>query len=73
MSVRLVLAVLVFVADVWALSRMFRQPFSRGRRIAWIARIVLLPGAGAFLWWMRERRRTVSSGAARDLPSAPTR
>jgi hypothetical protein len=43
-SVRLVLAVLVFVADVWALSRMFRQPFSRGRRIAWIARIVLLRG-----------------------------
>lgn len=61
MNVRILITLVVFAADVWALMRMFAQPMSRGRRTAWIARIVLLPLAGAGLWWLRERRAAVST------------
>ena len=50
MTLRAVLALLVFAADVWALVRLFESPARGGRKAAWSAVIVLLPVLGILLW-----------------------
>jgi len=56
MSFRLLLALLVFALDVWALYRVMDEPVSRARRWKWAMYIVFLPVAGVWLW-RREARR----------------
>lgn len=50
MTARVALALLVFVADTWALMRLFASPAGAGRKVRWTAVIVLLPILGILLW-----------------------
>jgi hypothetical protein len=50
MTVRIVIALLVFVADVWALLQLFGSPAHGGRKALWAAAIVFLPILGVLLW-----------------------
>jgi uncharacterized membrane protein len=43
-------ALLVFVIEAWAIAQVLGSPLSKGRRIRWIAAIVLLPVVGVVLW-----------------------
>lgn len=51
---RIVLALLVFLLDVWALAGVTALP-SRRRRWKWILFIVGVPVVGALLWARRKR------------------
>ena len=64
MTVRTVLALLVFVADVWALTQLFGSPARGGRKAMWAAAIVFLPILGILLW---QRSGPKPSARARHL------
>lgn len=73
MSVRLFLALFVFLIDLWALNRVFGAGLPWRTRLAWTALVVGLPLLGAWLWWRRERRTLpLSTSASPDLPNVPT-
>lgn len=52
MSVRLLLVLMVFLLDLWALVQVTALP-QRRRRLRWIALIVGVPVVGVLLWIRR--------------------
>ncbi len=52
MSLRLLLALVIFMIDVWAISRVLSGPPGRARRARWILAIIALPIVGVW-WWHR--------------------
>lgn len=64
MSIRLILVLLVFLLDVWALYRVMAEPVRRRTRLKWTLAIVLLPVFGVFLWLREARRHRRPSTAA---------
>ncbi len=58
---RPLLALAVFVLDVWALTRLFGARAGAARTLAWTAVILLIPIAGALLWLRRGPRMAPSS------------
>jgi hypothetical protein len=57
MTFRLLLVVLVFALDLWALFRVLGEPLGWRQRWKWALLIVLLPVAGVILWQRDSRRR----------------
>jgi hypothetical protein len=57
MTVRVLLGVLIFLLDVWALYHVTAL-HSRRRRVRWIALIVLVPVIGVVLWTRKGVART---------------
>jgi hypothetical protein len=55
MNLRLLLALAVFVADVWALNSLFATPATRGHRLRWILLIVGVPVYGVVKWFRTRR------------------
>ncbi len=54
---RLILALLVLLLELWALARLFGTPAGRGRKLLWSAAIVALPVIGVGLWLATAQRR----------------
>jgi hypothetical protein len=46
-----VIALLVFVADVWAIIQVLQSRESNGTKVLWIVLIVLLPIVGLIIWY----------------------
>jgi hypothetical protein len=65
MTARTVLALLVFVADAWALAQLFGSTARSARKAMWAAVIVFLPILGILLW-LRSGPRP-SSGERRHM------
>ena len=57
MTFRLLLVLLVFALDCWALYRVLGEPVRRALRWKWAMYVVLLPVAGVWLWQRDVRRR----------------
>jgi hypothetical protein len=57
-SFRLLLVLLVFALDFWALHRIMGEPVRRSLRWKWACFVVLLPGVGVWLWQRDARRRS---------------
>ena len=57
--VRIVLAVLVLLLNAWALVGVSALS-GRGRRVRWMALIVLAPVLGALLWARRSDRKAAA-------------
>jgi hypothetical protein len=45
------IALLVFIADVWAIIQVLQSRESTGTKVLWIVLIVLLPIVGLILWY----------------------
>jgi hypothetical protein len=45
------IALLVFVADVWAIIQVLQSRESNGTKALWIVLIVLLPIVGLIIWY----------------------
>ena len=46
-----IIALLVFVADVWAIIQVLQSRESNGTKALWIVLIVLLPIVGLIIWY----------------------
>jgi hypothetical protein len=46
-----IIALLVFVADVWAIIQVLQSRESNGTKVLWIVLIVLLPIVGLIIWY----------------------
>jgi hypothetical protein len=51
------LALLVLILNVLALVSILGARAATGRKLAWVAAVVLLPAAGALAWLLAGRRR----------------
>ena len=52
------IAILIFVADIWAILQVFQSEESNGSKVLWTALILLLPLIGLIIWYFagpRER------------------
>ena len=45
------IALLVFVADVWAIVQVLQSRESTGTKVLWIVLIALLPVVGLIIWY----------------------
>jgi hypothetical protein len=55
---RPILAAVVLVLNAWAIADVFGSRRGTPARLGWTAAIVLVPLAGAVLWWAAGRTRT---------------
>ena len=46
-----IVALLIFVADVWAIVQVLQSRESTGTKVLWIVLIVLLPVVGLIIWY----------------------
>ena len=46
-----IIALLIFVADVWAVVQVMQSRESTGTKVLWIVLIVLLPVVGLIIWY----------------------
>jgi len=46
-----ILALLILVADVWAILQVFQSRESNGTKVLWTVLIVLLPVVGLIIWF----------------------
>jgi hypothetical protein len=46
-----IVALLIFVADVWAIVQVLQSHESTGTKVLWIALIALLPVVGLIIWY----------------------
>lgn len=46
-----VFGILVFVLGVWAIARVINSAASTGKKVLWIAIIILLPILGVIAWY----------------------
>jgi hypothetical protein len=44
------IGLLILIADVWAIVRIFQSTASTGAKVVWIVMILLLPVLGLILW-----------------------
>jgi hypothetical protein len=44
------IGLLILIADVWAMVRIFQSTASTGAKVVWIVMILLLPVLGLILW-----------------------
>jgi len=42
--------ILVLLADIWAVTRTLRSDADPGKKVQWVATVVLLPFVGMVLW-----------------------
>ena len=50
-------ALLVFVADIWAVINVFQSPAPGGRKALWVVLIFLLPLIGLIVWFFAGPRK----------------
>ena len=46
-----IIALLVFIADVWAVIQVLQSRESTGTKVLWVVLIVLLPIVGLIIWY----------------------
>jgi hypothetical protein len=46
-----IIALLVFIADVWAIIQVLQSRESTGTKVLWVVLIVLLPIVGLIIWY----------------------
>ena len=46
-----IIALLVFIADVWAIIQVLQSRESTGTKVLWVVLIVLLPVVGLIIWY----------------------
>jgi hypothetical protein len=66
-SLRLLLVLLLFAVDAWALERLWRPGMPRPGRLRWMAAIIGVPVFGAYWSWKNVRPLPAAS-----VEAAPT-
>jgi len=46
-----IIALLIFIADVWAIVQVLQSRESTGTKVLWIVLIVVLPVVGLIIWY----------------------
>ena len=46
-----VFGLLVLIADIWAIVKIFQSTASTGAKVLWIALVLLLPLLGLIIWY----------------------
>jgi len=46
-----IIAVIVIIADIWAIVQTIQAPVTAGNKILWVFIIFILPVVGLLLWW----------------------
>ncbi len=46
-----IIALLIFIADVWAIIQVLQSRESTGTKVLWVVLIVLLPVVGLIIWY----------------------
>ena len=52
MEITGLLGFLIFVADVWAILKIFKSSASDGKKALWIAIVLVLPVLGLIIWYL---------------------
>lgn len=47
-----VLAVLVLIADIWAIVNIGQSDATTGRKVLWMALVILFPLVGVIIWFL---------------------
>jgi len=50
-NVQSLLGLLILIADIWAIVSIFQSSASTGKKVLWIALVLLLPVLGLILWF----------------------